>query len=403
MTEITPKSDWDPLDPQSLADPHGTFAHLRAQCPVAYSDQWKGFWALTRYKDVTTTAADAKTFINSVQNVVPHVGFGKRIPLHVDPPEHTFYRRILNPPFDPDKIEALEPVVREIVVSLLEPMLAKSTANVVDEFSYYLPVLVLCEFLSIPKANALQIKDHAERYARALETGDYDTVGTESAALYDHARRLVADRKANPLDPQKDLTSALLAAKMNDQPIDDEVVVGCVRQILVAGHLTLTLSIASAIMHLALNLDLQEWLRDKPSRIPDAVEEMLRLYPPTQAFARTTTCPVQIGDRTLQTGDVVALVWMAANRDPEIFPNPDEFDLDRVWNRHLSFGHGVHKCLGAPLARMELRVALEELLARTGQFEYDQTAGGEPEIENAWPEYGPRSLPIRFRKSRGIL
>jgi len=266
----------------------------------------------------------------------------------------------------------------------------------VEEFTYYFPVRVLCEFLGIPQEDALHIKNHGERYAHALETGDYETVGAESKALYDYARRLVATRKAVPLDPKTDTTSALLAARMDGQPIEDEVIVGCVRQLLVAGHLTLTLSLASAILHLALHPNLQAWLRQEPERIPDAIEEILRLYPPTQAFARTATHQVEIEGRTIKAGDVVALVWIAANRDPDIFPHPDEFDLDRERNQHLAFGHGIHKCLGAPLARMELRVALEELLARTRHFEFDDSVADRPVIENAWPEYGPRSLPIRF-------
>jgi cytochrome P450 len=396
MTDTIPTPDWDPLDPETLQDPHGTYARLRQRCPVAHSDRWGGFWALTRYKDVTNAAADARTFISSIQNVVPHVGFGKRIPLHVDPPAHTFYRRVLNPPFDPDKIAAFEPTVRQIVVSLLEPLITKGKGEVVEEFTYYLPVRVLCEFLTIPQKDALHIKNHAERYARALETGDYETVGAESNALYDYARRLVAARKAAPFDPERDTTSALLAARIDGQPIEDEVIVGSVRQLLVAGHLTLTLSLASAVLHLALQPNLQARLRQEPERIPDAIEEILRLYPPTQAFARTTTRQVEIGGRTIKTGDVVALVWIAANRDPDIFPHPDEFDLDRERNQHLAFGHGIHKCLGAPLARMELRVALEELLARTRHFELDDSVADSPVIENAWPEYGPRSLPIRF-------
>ena len=391
MSDATPQQDWDPLDPQTMRDPLSTFADLRQRCPIAHSERWNGFWALTKYNDVLTTAADAKTFINSVQNVVPAVGFGKRIPLHSDPPEHTFYRRALNPPFDESNIVALEPIIRRHAIQLLEPLIANGRGDIVRDFTYSLPVLVLCAFLGIPETDAVEIKERSERYANALHATDYAALQIESDALYAYARNLVAARKDDPLDPQRDITSALLAARIDGQPIEDEIIVGGVRQLLVAGHLTLTLSIASAVNHLAQHPGLQEQLRCDPARIPDAIEEFLRLYPPNRAFARTPSRDVEMGGRKIKKDEPIALLWISANRDADTFAQPDEFNLDRRPNPHLSFGHGTHKCLGAPLARLEMRVALEELLSRTKNIALDGAVSWAD-----WPEFGPTALPIRL-------
>jgi cytochrome P450 len=393
MHDSNLSQDWDPLDPETIRDPHSAYRKLREQCPVAHSDQWNGFWALTKYADVIAAASDARMFINSVQNVVPAVGYGKRIPLHSDPPEHTHYRRAMNAPFDEKNIATFEPAIRQIAIDLIDPLIAHARGDGVRDFTRTFPLFVFCEFFHIPREFALPIKDHAERYALALHATDYETLRVESEALYDFARQFVAARKAAPMDPDRDVTSALIAARIDGKPIDDEIIVGAVRQLLVAGHLAPTHAIASAIYHLATHNDLQDQLRREPARLAGAVEEILRFYSPTRAFARTTTRDVEIRGHTIKANEVVALLWISANRDAEIFPNPDEFDIERRPNKHIAFGHGTHKCLGAPLARLEMRVALEELLARTKIFVLDGS------VEWAgWPEFGPTVLPIRITK-----
>jgi cytochrome P450 len=391
MNDTNPAQDWDPLDPETIRDPHSAYRKLREQCQVAHSNRWNGFWALTKYKDILAAASDAKTFINSVQNVVPAVGYGKRIPLHSDPPAHTYYRRAMNVPFDENNIAAFESAIRQITVALLDPLIANGCGDAVRDFTRTLPLFVFCEFFHIPREFALPIKEHGERYALALHATDYETLRVESEALYDFARQFVAARKAAPLHPARDVTSALLAARIDGQPIDDEVIVGAVRQLLVAGHLAPTHAMASAIYHLATHDELQEQLRREPARIADAVEEVLRFYSPTRVFARTTTRDVEVRGRAIKKDAVVALMWISANRDEDVFSHPDDFDIERHPNKHIAFGHGTHKCLGAPLARLEMRVALEELLARTKNFTLDGS------VEWAdWPEFGPTALPIRI-------
>ena len=184
--------------------------------------------------------------------------------------------------------------------------------------------------------------------------------------------------------PGEDIVSALLAVRVDGEPLDDEFVAGSLRQLLIAAHVAPTALLASAVDHLARDPELQAQLRADPALIPEALEELLRLYAPNQGFARTATRDVEVRGRTIREGEMAALVLPSANRDPEVFDEPGEFRLGRSPNPHLAFGHGPHKCAGAAVARSELRIALEELLARTASFE----RAGEPEMLG-WPVYGP--------------
>jgi cytochrome P450 len=384
-------SDFDPLDPSVRADPHARYAELRQSCPVAHSDRWDGFWTVTTYADVVAVSADAATYINSVQNVVPRVATsGRRPPLHVDPPEHTFYRRILNPPFRTERLAALEPRLRAWAGDLLDD-LAVTGGDAVAGFAARLPVLALCAFLSVEESRGDEIAELGARYLSAFHEGRQEELEQASLGLYRLAEGLVAERRAAPLDPADDVTSALLAARPGGRPIADELIVGSVRQLLVAGHVGPALVLSSIVHHLARHPTLVTGLKAHPEHREPAIEEFLRLHAPNEGFARTTTCPVELGGRPVAEGDRVVLLFPSANRDERVFADPDEFRLDRRPNRHLAFGNGPHKCLGERLARLELRVGLDELLARCSAVELT----GEV-TWSSWPEYGPTKVPVRL-------
>jgi cytochrome P450 len=192
------------------------------------------------------------------------------------------------------------------------------------------------------------------------------------------------------MDPMRDPTSALLATRVNGEPLPDEMIVGTIRQLLVVGIIAPTVVIGSIVVHLAEHIDLQNQLRANPKLIPAALEELLRLYSPYRGFARTATRDVEIRGRKINKGEPIALLFTSANRDEEVFPNADQFDIDRP-NKHMAFGRGPHQCAGAPLARVELRIALEEILAQTKGF---AVAG--PIQMTRWPEFGPISVPIKI-------
>lgn len=384
-------SDFDPLDEAMLEDPYPTFARLRAQCPVARSEQYDGFWGLTKYEDVCAVAADHTTFINSVQNTVPRVrGGGRRPPIHFDPPDQTFYRRAMNSPFREERIAPLEPAIRDLTTRLIDAMIAQGETEVMREFASPLPLLALALVLDIPEDDAWRIERLVQEFADRNQEGDDAGARASSEVMMDYVRALVADRKDRPRDVDDDLVSSMLAAQ-SDDPNHEEYVVGAIRHLFVAVHVTLSRAITSMIRHLAGHPELVEELRARPAEIPDAVQELLRLYTPPVGFARTATRDVTIRDQEIKAGDVVVLMLPSANRDEEIFDRADEFDMHRDPNPHIAFGRGVHKCLGQRLALLVLRVVIEELVERVEAIEI---VG--PVVPSRWPSVGPAELPIRL-------
>lgn len=390
----TPRvEDFDALAPETFDSTHEIYRDLRARCPVAYSNAWGGFWALMTYDDVVAAAGDFRTYTTTVQNVVPKVAFtGRRPPLHLDPPEHTPFRRALNPLFVSTRIKAMEAPVRRFVVELLDPLIARGEGDICGEFSSHLPIRVFAEWMNIDEVQAEELRKVGRAFNVAVQANIDDVVKETSLQLYAIARALIAERKERPLDPATDAVTALLAARDNGQPLDEELILGCIRQVLVVGIIAPTVMIGSIAVHLSRDQSLQAKLRAQPDLIPEALEEFLRLYTPYRGFARTATCPVTLGGRDIEPGEPIALVYASANRDDAKFEGGSEFRLGREnLSEHVAFGRGPHSCPGAPLARLQLRVALEELLARTRGFEL----AGEI-VPTRMPEIGALHVPLKF-------
>jgi len=386
-----PHQDFDALAPETFDSPYAVYAELRAKCPVAHSDAWGGFWALMAYDDVRAAAGDAARFVTSVQNVVPKVAFtGRRPPLHLDPPEHTPYRAALNPLFGVARMAALEVPTRRIVVDLLKPLLDRGQGDICADFSSHLPIQVFAHWMNIADDQAKVLSEVGRAYNLAVQANIDDVVKACSLQLYDMAKAVVDARRLQPLDPAVDATSALLAARYNGEPLPEAMIIGTIRQVLVVGIIAPTVMIGSIAVHLSRDQALQSRLRKEPALIPAAVEEFLRLYTPYRGFARTAVEDVEIGGRAIPAGEPIALVYASANRDASKFPDPDQFILDRPnIGEHLAFGRGAHNCPGAPLARLQLRVTLEELLARTSRFELN----GEVR-PTRFPEIGALAAPL---------
>jgi cytochrome P450 len=392
MKDKERRNDFDPLAEESFTSAHALHKELRERCPVAHSDAWGGFWALFQYEDVVTVLRDS-TFVTSVQNVVPRIAFtGRRPPLHLDPPEHTPYRRALDPFFTEEKMCKIQPEVRRITVELLEPFIASGGGDICSEFTRKLPGYVFAEFFKVPPDVAMMIKDATALYNRAVQQADDKEVKETSLALYDIARRIIEMRKAEPKDPSEDPTSALLAARgLDGEPLPENLILGTIRQFIVVGMIAPSVLIGSIAVHLGENLQLQSQLRNDPKLIPAAVEEYLRLFTPYRGFARTAKRDVEIGGRRIQKDEPIALVYASANRDASVFPEGDQFILNRPnIKQHVAFGMGPHYCAGAPLARLMLRVFLEEILGRTSKI-----ASGEAVTMTRWPEWGTLSADIR--------
>lgn len=385
--------DFDPDQPENFDSAIAEFARLRAECPVAHTTALGGFWALTRYDDVRRAASDPATFVTSVQNVVPKVAFtGRRPPLHLDPPDHTPYRRTLNPLLSQDRADRLMPYARACARELLVPIVANGGGDICADFASHLPVRVFGEWMNVPPDWIERLHGSGRAFILAVNLNQPEKMKETSLALYAIARELIAQRKEAPLDPDSDITSALLAARFDGAALDDELIVGMVRQVLVVGIVAPTVLMGSIAIHLSRNPVLQQDLRVNPGKIPAAVEEFLRLYTPYRGFARTATCPVEFGGRTIPPGEAIALVYASANRDDAVFPQGDQFILDRPnIADHLAFGRGPHNCPGIHLGRMQMQVMVEELLAATTGF--DLAVDVAPA---RWPEIGAISVPLRF-------
>jgi len=388
-----PPADFDPLAPETFDSPHQLYAQLRARCPVARADAWNGFWAFMRYADVHRAASDSKTYITSVQNVVPKLAFtGRRPPLHLDPPEHTPYRKALNPLLSAERVARLEGPIRRIVTEQIDALLAVAEPDICRDFSSHVTIRVFAEWMNLPADDALKLSQVGREFNIAVQNFDDAAVRDTSLKLYEIARALIADRRRTPRDPQIDPVSALLAARSDGQPLPEDMVVGTVRQVLVVGIIAPTIFIGSVSVHLARDQALQDQLRADPAQLPAALEEFLRLYMPYRGFARTVTRPVDVQGRHIEPGEPIAIVYASACRDESVFPEPDSFVMDRPnIGDSLAFGRGPHNCVGAGLARLELLVSLQELLRRTRRIELR----GEP-LPTRFPEIGALSVPVRI-------
>jgi cytochrome P450 len=386
--------DFDPLQSEDFDSPHVEYARLRNNCPVARSDAWGGFWAFLRHADVVRAASDPQLYITSKQNVVPKVAFtGRRPPLHLDPPEHTPYRRALAPLLSPQRTAALEPVIRGICAELLSGMAQRGGGDICEDFSARMPIRVFNAWMNLPRAQADVLAEVGRRYNIAVQSNDEPATTEASLRLYEMARSVVAERKRAPLDPATDATSALLAVRVGNEPLPEEMIVGTVRQVLVVGIIAPTVVIGSIAVHLARHPQLQSHLRGHPELSDAATDEFLRLYTPYRGFARTALKDVRLHGRTIPAGEPIALVYASANRDESVFLDAASFRLDRPnMKDSVAFGRGVHSCPGASLARLEIRIALEELLAHTPRgFEL---AG--PIVPTRFPEIGALRVPLRF-------
>lgn len=381
------RSEFDPIEPSFVADPHPRYAELREKCPVAHSDRWD-FHLLTRYDDIVAAATNPRIFSSEWGVTVPRNPVsGRRAPMHFDPPEHTRFRRAMNPSFRDERMATLEPRLRQVAQGLLRGALSEQDSDFAAAYVSPLTSQALAAFLGLAAADGDFFDEHSLLFENAQFRYDGAAAEVENLVLYDFAREIVAGRRKSPLDPRDDFTSALLELADREDALDDEFAVGALRQLFIAGHVAPRVAIAGAIAHLARDRSLQGQLRDEMSLVPAAVEELLRLHAPNQGFSRTAREDVDLGGRHIGAGQQVAFAFPSANRDGRYFPDPDRFDLTRDTRRHLAFGSGVHKCAGATLARLEVRIALEELLTATASFELSR----EPEMIG-WPMTGPKAV-----------
>ncbi|MCY0876811.1 MAG: cytochrome P450 [Firmicutes bacterium] len=404
-------ADLDFTSPAFRANPYPMYDQMRMQAPrlLSEKDHYRE-WLFTRYEDVAMVLKDHRfikeqTTLMQNPSVAPSPSGAERNPLYQmfdnwmlfrDPPTHTRLRSLVNQAFTPRMIERLGPRISAIAESLLTPLRDQEHFDLINAYAFPLPVIVIAEMLGVPAEDRAMFREWSTAISSTLEFGSVDQATVERGGqmakqVMDYFRQLVrARRKA----PKADVISSMIAAEEQGTRLsEDELLATCVL-LLFAGHETTVNLIGNSVALLLAHPDTHQLLRETPALMPSAVEEFLRFESPVQLTNRFAAQDVVIGQDVIRRGDNVNVFLGAANRDPDVFANPHQLDVQRHPNRHLAFAAGPHFCIGAPLARMEGVIAIESLLTHY--------IGIEPAYEHIdWRQSGvfrgPLALPVRVR------
>lgn len=391
-------------DPAVRQDPYPTYAGLQAAGPVLPTIF--GGRLLTRHAEVFSVLRDARFSSNSrhqpgyeqFAEMARQVGLGDlqdlfgRVMLFADPPDHTRLRRIVGKAFTARAVEDMRRRIGTIVDRMLDAVEPDGGAELVETLAFPLPVTVISEMLGVPAADHAMLRGWTAEAVKALDPSDdimvFFPAGEAIRAMRAYFDELVAERRKAP---GPDLLSALIAAEDAGDHLSHDELLDTAILLFGAGHETTVNLISGGALNLLRHPAELQRLRDDPGMITSAVEELLRFGPPVQLTARTATVDVELGGEQLARGTEVVALIAAANRDPDVFPEPDRLDIGRGDNRHVSFGGGIHHCLGAPLARIEGQEALGRLVRR-----FPGLALAEPDVD--WKPTttirGPRRLPL---------
>jgi len=394
-------TDYDVMDEGYTRDPGPVWKDLRQKCPIAHSTRWGGSWMPTRYADIQKIAGMVPTFSSRSITVIPPdpelreeliaelKAYGtENPPITADPPEHNAFKRLILPFFSPRAVAGYTAMTEQICKGLLDELEGRDTADAAAEYAQQIPPRVIAYILGIDIARAAEFTQWTQEL---LELGQTDPELRRSARAKIRAffYEQIEDRKKNPGD---DVISKLLEAEVEGEKLTDHTVAGMCNLLLVAGIDTTWSSIGSALYHFSTHPEDRERVVAEPDLLPTAVEEVLRYYSPV-TMARKVTEEVSMHGAEMKPGDKLLMTFPAANRDPDVFEQPEEFVIDRQQNRHIAFGTGIHRCAGSNLARMELLVGLRLWFERFPEFslvseEGVTWAGGQVR--------GPRNVPVKL-------
>ncbi|MGB8179822.1 MAG: cytochrome P450 [Acidimicrobiales bacterium] len=388
-------TDWDHTDPAWVADPYPIWEDLRERCPVAHTDRYAGGWFPTTHEMVSSVANDTEHF-TSRSVVVSNNKFppnaeapvGGAPPITSDPPFHQIARRLMLPAFAPGPINALEPQVRALCTKHLDSLKGRVEIDAGADYAQFISPGVIATMLGFPEEDEDLFRDFVHLVLDLVDLSP-EVRGPMFMPMAEYFDKQIHDHLASPRD---DFTSYLLNVEIGGEKLPPEHVRGTMVLTLVAGIDTTWSAIGSAIWHLAQNPDDLARLVNEPDLMGVAVEEFLRFYAPV-TMARMVKEDMDFYGCPMKKDDWVLLGFPAANRDPDVFEDADKFIIDRAINRHAAFGLGIHRCVGSNLARMELRVAIEEFIARYPRFELS-----DPSAVTWAPGQvrGPRALPLRI-------
>jgi cytochrome P450 len=382
-------TDWDHLDPRWRSDPYPIWDELR-KCPIAHTERFMGAYLPTRYEDIKAIAYDTRNF-SSRRVVVRDFRSPNLIPappITSDPPEHKALKQVLLPYFLPDEIAKIEPKARRICNELIDRFIADGSCDAAQQYSRHIPVRVIASMLGVPEDDGnLYIRWIHEILELGITDDEIMWSGLKEMTVYFMGE--IAKRKTAPRD---DLITRVMQAEIDGAPIPEDLALGMLRLLLIAGIDTTWSAIGASLWHLARTPADSARLVREPELMPAAIEEFLRAYAPV-TMAREVIADTEIGGCPIKAGNMILLSFPAANRDPAMFPDADQVIIDRQENRHAAFGLGIHRCVGSNLARMEMTVAVEEWLKRIPEFRLDSS------LLVTWSEgtvRGPRSLPLLF-------
>jgi len=396
---------FNPIDPQTHADPYPIYRRLREEDPVHWSELMDA-WVLARYDDIVAVLTDPRysadrrqaqnRFVQQAMQRQEEFGpFGRaQTMLTSDPPEHTRLRKLVSKAFTPRRVEGMRPRIQSIVDHLLDDVQGRGEMDVIWDLAYPLPVIVIAEMLGVPPEKRDTFKrwstDLAATVGPLIADNMIDQARKSVEALAEYFRGVIRERRRQP---REDLVSGLIAAEEQGQALgEDEVLATCIL-LLVAGNETTTNLIGNGTLALIRNPDQMERLRNDPSLIRTAVEELLRYDGPVQGTGRVAMEELEIDGHQVRQGQIVFTLLGAANHDPAQFPDPDRLDLGRQPNEHIAFGDGIHFCLGAALARAEGQIAIQTLLERIPN---PRLAGDDLKWGGTFILRGLKSLPVAF-------
>ncbi|MGB8840522.1 MAG: cytochrome P450 [Aliidongia sp.] len=396
--------DFNPLSPDFIRDPYPFYHRLRAHAPVFHTPV--GFYLVSRYEDAAAVLRD-KRFGKSFDNRIiqrfgpnafnePVVQSARHWMLEQNPPDHTRLRGLVAKAFTARTVEDMRPRIQQIVDATLDRVAPNGQMDVMREFAYHLPVIVICEMLGIPEEDHAMFLENAGKGGRlldpvALSREELDQANAGHLAQAAYFKRLFDLRRREPGD---DLTTHLVQAEEEGSKLSEAELTANIMLLFGAGHETTVNLIGNGLLALHRNPDQLDLLKRDPSLMPHAIEEMLRYDSSVQMTGRTTLDDVEIGGVEIARGNSVLCLLGAANRDPAMFPDPDRLDITRPNVRPLSFGGGIHFCLGAQLARIEGEIALNSLLARLPDLRLD--APDTPSWRPTFVLRGLTSLPAHW-------
>ncbi|HLO03356.1 MAG TPA: cytochrome P450 [Symbiobacteriaceae bacterium] len=400
-----PEVDFNPLAPGYLENPYDSYRELLTQDPVHWSNRMNA-WIVTRHADVTLVLKDQRfgrgapgvTAEQRLASVPPAILPLSRMQeswmLFKNPPEHTRLRGLVNMAFTPRTIERLRPHVQGIANRLLDGVQDRGQMDLIRDFAFPLAVVVIAELLGVPAQDQAQIREWSTVLAATVDAttdpGIYVRGAQVAQELSAYLQQIIAERRRQP---QQDLISELIAAEEQGQKLTEDEMIATSVLLLVAGHETTVHTIGNSVLTLCKHPDQLELLRARPDLIPSAVEEFLRFESALSVTVRTAQKDVELGGKLIRAGQDVHALLGAANRDPAVFADPDRLDITRSPNNHLAFAVGNHYCVGAPLARLEVQIALATLLQRLPHL---ALASEQPQWKRSVVFRGLTALPITF-------